>query len=300
MKQPRNLQIGDTIGIISTARKISKEELQPALSILKKWGLKVEFGVNLFKEEHQFAGSDQDRTADLQEMLNRKDINAILCARGGYGTVRIIDQIDFSTFAKNPKWVVGYSDVTVLHSHIQQNFGIETLHATMPINFPKDGKENTALNSLKSALFTGKTSYKLPPQDFNLLGETYAPIVGGNLSILYSLLGSPSDIATDGKILFMEDLDEYLYHIDRMMMNLKRNGKFRHVAGILIGGMSDMNDNAIPFGKDAKSIINEYLKDLQIPVAFGFPAGHIDDNRALILGRKTHFKVDEEGLAFEQ
>ncbi len=299
MKQPAPLKHGDLVTIISTARKISKEEVAPAVKKLKDWGLRVRLGENLFAEHHQYAGTDEQRAADFQAAADDPEVKAVLCARGGYGTVRIIDKIDFSRFLNSPKWVIGYSDVTVLHSHIH-GLGVETLHATMPVNFPADGNENTALDSLRKALFEGKVEYHLPPHKFNRKGRAEGLTTGGNLSILYSLLGSPSDIDTSGKILFMEDLDEYLYHIDRMMMNMKRNGKFETPAGVIIGGMSDMNDNTIPFGKDAEEIISETLSDTGIPVAFGFPAGHIADNRAFFLGRKTKLEITEKGVWFKQ
>jgi len=298
-KEPPLLRKGDTVGIVSTARKISPEELQPAVKKLEEWGLKVKTGDNLFASYHQFAGTDDQRAHDFQSMIDDDDVKAVLCARGGYGTVRIVDRIDFSKFEQNPKWVIGYSDVTVLHSHIH-NLGVETLHATMPVNFPAGGQENNALLSLKEALFTGQTNYRIPAHQFNVEGRAEAVVTGGNLSILYSLTGSPSDIDSSGKILFFEDLDEYLYHIDRMMQNLKRNGKFDKTAAIIIGGMSDMNDNTIPYGKTAEEIVNEYVAESGCPVVFGFPAGHISDNRAVILGKKAVVNVTEKGAEFSQ
>jgi len=299
MKQISNLRKGDTVGIISTARKISEKELQPAIEKLESWGLNVHLGKNIFSQYHQFAGTDKQRAEDFQDMLDDNNINAIICARGGYGSVKIIDKIDFTAFQKSPKWVIGYSDVTVLHSHIH-GLGIETLHATMPINFPEDSTSNSALDSLHSALFQGNIKYFIPPHKFNIIGTAEAPIVGGNLSILYSLLGSNSDISTDNKILFFEDLDEYLYHIDRMMMNLHRNGKFKNPAAVIIGGMSDMNDNQVPYGKTAKEIISEIIGKVNYPVLFNFPAGHMFDNRAIILGRKAHIEVGKNGSTFIQ
>jgi len=299
MKQLSKLKEGDTIGIISTARKISAKELQPAIDKLESWGLKVKLGKNLFEEYHQFAGTDIQRAEDLQMMLNDSEVKAVLCARGGYGTVKIIDKIDFRNFRENPKWVIGYSDVTVLHSHIH-NLGIETLHATMPVNFPDNNRSNAAIDSLQKALFGREIKYFIPAHKFNIQGEIQAPVVGGNLSILYSLLGSESDISTNNKILFFEDLDEYLYHIDRMMMNMKRNGKFTNPAAVIIGGMSDMNDNQIPYGKTAKEIVSEVIGKADYPVLFDFPAGHIHNNRAIILGRNASLEVTENGGIFTQ
>jgi muramoyltetrapeptide carboxypeptidase len=299
MKSPQLLKKGDKVGIVSTARKISAEEVQPAIEKLQSWGLEVELGPNLFQSYHQFAGTDAQRASDFQFMIDREDIKAIICARGGYGTVRIIDQLDFSRFQKNPKWIVGYSDVTVLHSEIHI-MGIETIHGTMPINFPKDGVDNAAVGTLRSALFGEKLEYRFPAICNQSFENIEGVITGGNLSMLYSMLGSPSSINTDNKILFFEDLDEYLYHIDRMMMNLKRNGLFDNPTAVLIGGLSDMNDNTIPFGFSAEEIVRHHIETHKYPVIFGFPAGHIDDNRAIILGRKAQLSRQDEYIIFKQ
>jgi muramoyltetrapeptide carboxypeptidase len=285
--QPDFLKKGDTIGIVACARKISAEELQPAIDILKSWGLNVKTGKNVFNVNNQFSGTDEERAEDLQTMLNDSSIKAIISARGGYGTVRIIDKIDFTLFKKAPKWVVGYSDITVLHSHIH-NLGIQTLHATMPINFMVD-KEAT--ESLRKALFGETIEYTTASHILNRKGTAEGMIVGGNLSLLYALSGSSSDIDTKGKILFIEDLDEYLYHIDRMMMNLKRSGKLSDLAGLIVGGMTDMKDNTVPFGKTAEEIILDAVKEYNYPVCFNFPAGHVDRNMALIFGKKATLTV---------
>ncbi|MFZ4740663.1 MAG: S66 peptidase family protein, partial [Bacteroidales bacterium] len=268
MQTPPSLKTGDKIAIISTARKISQEELKPAIEMFRKWGFDAVYGRNLFRENHQFAGSDQERTEDLQWALDDENIKAVICARGGYGTVRIIDNIDFSKFQLNPKWVIGYSDVTVLHSHIQKQLGIETIHATMPVNFPKDGSENETLTSLKNALHNNNIQYTINSHPLNRIGNAEGVLVGGNLSILYSLIGTASDIDTDGKILFIEDLDEYLYHIDRMMMNLKRNGKLANLTGLIVGGMTEMKDNTVPYGKTAEEIISATVSEYSYPVCY--------------------------------
>lgn len=293
MLHPRYLKKGDQITVVSTARKITKQELQPAITLLESWGLKVELGENIFKEAHQFAGTTIDRLSDFQTALNDPKCKAIICARGGYGTVQLIDHLDFSEFVKAPKWIVGYSDVTVLHAHINQNFGIETLHATMPINFPKTG-ENQATECMKAALFGENCDLEFSAKSGSILPKSKieAPLVGGNLSILYSLSGSKSQLDLQGKMLFIEDLDEYLYHIDRMLMNLKRAGLFKGCKAILVGGMSDMNDNAIPYGKTAEEIILNNVIDLEIPVIFGVPAGHIEVNKALIFNRNYQLTVE--------
>ena len=294
---PDKIKIGDKIGIIATARKISLEELNPAIEILQSWGLEVVLGNFLFEEDNQFAGTVEQRTIDLQNMIDDDAIKAILCARGGYGTVQIIDKINFSKLVKNPKWIIGFSDITVLHSHLNQ-LGVATLHATMPINFSKNTPKS--LESLKNSLFGKANSIESPVHKFNRLGKVNAEIIGGNLSILYSLLGSNSDINTDGKILFMEDLDEYLYHIDRMMINMKRNGKFNNLKGMIIGGMSKMNDNDLPFGKTAEEIILDHLKDYNFPICFGFPSGHLDDNRSIRLGVSSVLDINENGVSLSQ
>ncbi|WP_363331551.1 LD-carboxypeptidase [Flavobacterium sp. BFFFF1] len=292
MMTPEFLKKGDTVGILATARKIEMATLQPGIKLLESWGLHVVIGKTIGKEDHQLAGPDWIRATDFQEMLDNPSIKAIWAAKGGYGTVRIIDRIDFSNFKKKPKWVVGFSDMTVLHSHIN-NMGIETMHALMAMNVKTATPE--AIESLRKALFGEKLEYKMTHHPYNKNGKASGEIVGGNLSVLYSILGSKSEVDYKGKILFIEDLDEYLYHIDRMMMNLKRNGYFDGLKAVLIGGMTEMNDNDIPWGKDALQIIQDILKDYKIPVIFNFPAGHIKDNRAMIFGKTVSVDVNEIG-----
>ena len=292
MEKPSTLKKGDKVAIVSTARKISKTELEPAISIIKSWGLEPVFGANLFMENHQFSGTTEQRIADFQNAIDNKEIKAIFCARGGYGTVQIIDEIDFSKFKKNPKWVIGYSDVTVLHNHINQNFGIQTLHASMPINFTANTKD--ALESLQETLFGALPIYHVEPHELNKLGFAEGELVGGNLSIIYSLTGTSSQIDTKDKILFMEDLDEYLYHIDRMMMNLDRAGMLSCLKGLIVGSMTNMHDNSVPFGKTALEIIAERVSKYNYPICFDFPAGHINDNRSLIMGSEVKLSVESE------
>jgi muramoyltetrapeptide carboxypeptidase len=294
MTTPRHLSKRDKIAIISPARKITREEVNNAIKVFDRWGLVVIEASNLYSSYHQFAGTDSDRGGDLQEMLDDPSVKAIICSRGGYGTVRIIDSLDFTQFVKNPKWIIGYSDVTVLHSHIHRHFGIETLHAVMPVNFSASCENKPCVASLKKALFGMPLNYRLPVNDLCREGSTEGLLVGGNLSILYSLAGTASDIDTEGKILFLEDLDEYLYHVDRMMINMKRSGKLANLAGLIIGGMTDMRDNEVPFGKSAWQIIAEAVEEYSYPVYFDFPAGHQKDNRALILGRRVKFEVGKE------
>jgi len=297
MVQPPPLRLGDQINLLSTARKISYEELLPAIRLMESWGLNVKLGKNLLKEHHQFAGTKAERLDDFQTALDEPNCKAIICARGGYGSIQIIDELNFSAFLKTPKWIVGYSDVTVLHAHINQNFDLESLHATMPVNFPKEGI-NKACRSLKNALFGKAEAIEFEAKSISILPKENlkAPLVGGNLSILYALSGSKSQLNCSGKFLFLEDLDEYLYHIDRMMMNLKRSGLFEGCKAVLVGGMNDMNDNAVPYGQTAEEIILENLSKLEIPVIFGLPSGHLANNQALILNRRYHLQISKQSV----
>jgi muramoyltetrapeptide carboxypeptidase len=290
-----SLKKNDTIGIISTARTISLSEIQTAINLIKEKGYQVALGKNLFNEDYQFSGTIRERSFDLQEMLDNSKIKAILCARGGYGTVQIISHLQFDQFIKEPKWIIGYSDITVLHSYIHNQFGIPTLHATMPINFKDYNTESKPIVSLFNVLEGKKNSYQIPYHKYNKKGKNEGLIIGGNLSILYSLRGTPADINYDEKILFIEDLDEYLYHIDRMIMNLKWSGKLKNLKGLIVGGMSGMNDNTIPFGKSAEEIIRDAVAEYNYPVLFNFPAGHVKDNRAITLGTHVQISVDEKG-----
>lgn len=292
---PQNLKKGDVIGIVSTARKISKLELESAVQLIKMQGFGVLFGTNLFKEDHQFSGTDQERVDDLHEMFLNPKVKAVLMARGGYGTVRILPLVNPQILHNNPKWLIGYSDVTVLHSYFHQKLQMQTLHASMPVNFSAYESSDLAIRSLFDALEGKQIYYEIPASDLNSCGEVSGVLVGGNLSILYSLRGTFADIDTDGKILFIEDLDEYIYHIDRIMMNLKLGGKLDHLKALVVGGMSDMNDNTIPFGKSAKTIIKESVQEFDYPVLFDFPAGHIHDNYALPLGCQVQLIVEPSG-----
>ncbi|HCF04503.1 LD-carboxypeptidase [Flavobacterium sp.] len=290
MITPPYLQKGDTVAILATARKHIVKSMQPTIDLLESWGLHVVVGESIGLEENQLAGSDEQRAADLQEQLDNPNIKAIWCARGGYGTVRVVDLIDFTQFKKSPKWLVGFSDVTVLHNHLN-TMGYKSIHGIMPISLAKASKE--AIESLRLSLFGQPLQYAIDTHPMNRLGKATGELVGGNLSILYSVLGSPSAIDCTDKILYIEDLDEYLYHIDRMMMNLKRNGCLESLKGIIVGSMTDMKDNDIPWGKNALEIVQDVTKQYNIPVIFNFPAGHIHDNRALILGNNVTIEVTE-------
>ena len=289
MKTPEYLKKGSKIALVAPARKIGRDEIAAAVKWIEEKGFVAVYDDRLFAEYHQLAGDDDFRAGVLQDYLDRDDIDAILCARGGYGTIRIVDKLDFTKFAKHPKWIVGYSDVTVLHAKMQQ-LGYQSIHGTMAINFPNNTKE--ALESLYEALtnpsFRAKSRNLLQMNEISPFRsasvEMTGEIVGGNLSVLYSMLGSDLFPKTNGKILFIEDLDEYLYHIDRMMMGLKRAGKLAHLKALMVGAFTDMHDNTIPFGMTAKEIIFEKVKEYGYPVIWDVSAGHIDNNLALVLG----------------
>ncbi|MGQ2983525.1 S66 peptidase family protein [Flavobacterium sp.] len=292
VKIPPYLKKGDTIGILATARKVDMAPLDAGIKLMEKWGLHVVIGKTIGLDNDQLAGADWQRATDLQQMMDNPAIKAIWCAKGGYGTVRLIERLDFTNFKKKPKWFIGFSDATVLHSHIN-NFDIATLHGMVAISVGRATPE--AIESFRKALFGEKLSYTLPAHKFNKPGKVTGELVGGNLSVLYSIIGSPSEADPKGKIIFIEDLDEYLYHIDRMMMNLKRNDYFKNVKGIIIGGMTKMRDNDIPWGHDALEIIQDITKEYNIPICFNFPAGHIQDNRALVFGKQVTLDVSATG-----
>lgn len=288
MIAPKPLSKESKIAIAATARFITESDIEYSLQYLRDNGFVPVYDERLFAVSGQFAGDDDFRANVLQSYLDNPDIDAILCARGGYGTVRIIDKLKFDKFINKPKWIIGYSDVTVLHAKMQ-SLGFESIHASMPINF----RDNTdaALTSLINALTSQDLHYEIKNSPLNIQGEAEAEIVGGNISVLYSMLGSSIFPDTNGKILFLEDLDEYLYHIDRMMLAFERAGILNGIKGLIVGGLTKMHDNNIPFGKTAEEIILERVADKGIPVCFNFPAGHIDDNRAIILGRKIRLSI---------
>jgi len=287
---PPYLLPGDEIIIAASARKITPEELEPAISLLTAEGFKVLLAPGIYEVYHQFAGTDAQRAASLNWAFSHPTAKAVILARGGYGTVRIVDSIDAEGFLKYPKWICGYSDVTVWHNQIL-NWGVASIHSTMPINFNKHiGATRSLIETLKGSL----PAFNLPSHPLNREGVAHGVLTGGNLSILYALSNSVSDVDLKGKILFIEDLDEYLYHIDRMMMQLKRAGKLKALAGLVVGGMSDMKDNAVPFGSTAEEIVWDAIKEYDYPVCFGFPAGHIDENLAFFLGRVAHLEISKK------
>ena len=292
------LQKGDKVAIAATARKVTALEMEPAIALLTAWGLEVVLASGIFLDANQFAGDDASRAQSLQLLLDDDSIKAIFCARGGYGTVRIIDKLNFSKFVLNPKWLIGFSDITVLQSHLHQNFGIPSIHGPMAFNFTAERANQASIEQLHKVLFGEPNVISFPKHPLNLREHWVQGIlIGGNLSVLISILGSTSDIDTANKILFLEDLDEYLYHIDRMMLALKRAGKLQNLKALVIGDMSDMKDNAIPFGKTAFEIIIDAVKEYNYPVFFGAPCGHEALNMALVLGKAYEIKVEENSVS---
>jgi muramoyltetrapeptide carboxypeptidase len=283
------LKKGDKIAITCPAKKLPKP-MDDAVALLQSWGLEVVLGETIGASYHQFAGDDDLRTKDLQRFIDDDSIKAIIAARGGYGTIRIIDHVDFSRFATHPKWLVGFSDITVLHAHLFANYQAQTIHGQMPVNIPDASAYS--LETLRRALFGGQISYKFTSHALNLSGEAAGVLVGGNLSLLVAVTGSVSDYNYDGKILFIEDVGEYLYSIDRMMRTLDRAGKLKNLAGLIVGGFTEVKDNDIPFGQSVPEIIMEVVKNYNYPVCFDFPAGHIPDNQSMIFGRTLNLAVN--------
>jgi muramoyltetrapeptide carboxypeptidase len=266
--------------------------MTPAVKLLSSWGLHVKLGKTIGLEDHQYAGTDQQRRDDFQAAIDDPSVRAVIFARGGYGTVRMMDELDWAGFLKHPKWITGFSDMTYLHIHLNQTLGVQTMHTSVPVFFPKNTPE--AIDSLRRQLFGEEVVFDIATDPQNRIGHARGTLIGGNLSILYSITGTKSGFNTGGKILFIEDIDERLYHIDRMMINLKRSGKLQDLAGLIVGGLSEMSDNTIPFGKTAEEIISEHVAPYSYPVCFGFPAGHIPDNRALVLGKVTYMNVQSD------
>lgn len=260
-----------------------------AIALLQSWGLEVILGDTVNASYHQFAGNDELRAHDLQRFIDDDSIKAIIAARGGYGTIRMIDKVNFNRFAQNPKWIIGFSDITILHNHVFANYQAQSIHGQMPVNIPDASSHS--LDTLRKALFGEELSYEFTTHSLNRSGKSSGILVGGNLSLLVAVSGSVSDMDYTGKILFIEDVGEYLYSIDRMLRNLKRAGKLAHLAGLIVGGFTDIKDNDIPFGQTVPQIIMDIVNEYSYPVCFDFPAGHIPDNCSLILGRSVDLSV---------
>ena len=301
--QPPFLKAGDTVAIVapSGVLKNRTDEVGRSKAILESWGLKVVVGKHVFSKHGHFAGTDDERCEDFQKALNDPGIKAIWSARGGYGTVRILDKLDYTQFKRNPKWIIGYSDITALHNQLH-NLGYETIHAMMCTSLTKDESEvKEAIAALKDAIFGKKLSYQLEGSTYNKIGTATAPLVGGNLTVLHTMLGSKTSIDTSGKIIFLEEVGEYAYHIDRMLQSLKRAGYFDNCRGILVGDISRVRYNDQDFGRSIEEIFLDIVADKDIPVAFNMPAGHEKDNRAMILGSMVELKVgkDKTELTFK-
>lgn len=301
IKIPPYLQKGETIGIVCPAGYMDKEKVQTCIDTLQEWGYQVKVGKTVGgNSKNYFSGNDGERLNDFQQMLDDDEVKAVLFGRGGYGMGRIIDKIDFKKFSKQPKWIAGYSDITVLHSHLYSNYYISSLHTPMAGAFNDGGFKNEYVLSLKNALEGKKIKYSSPVQEFNRKGEAIGELVGGNLALLAHLVGTGSDIKTRGRILFIEDVGEYSYNIDRMLHQLKRSGKLSRLAGLIIGGFTDIKDTERPFGKPVYEIIHDIIKEYDYPVCFDFPVSHTDRNYALKIGVGYKLKVGKSKVLLEE
>jgi muramoyltetrapeptide carboxypeptidase len=301
IKTPPYLQKGDTIGLVCPAGFIKMEKVQTCINTLNDWGYQVKIGSTVGgTSENYFSGTKEERLKDLQVMLDDEEVKVILCARGGYGTTHIIDELDFKKFITKPKWIVGFSDITVLHCHLYGNYYIASIHAPMAAAFNDEGFNNEYVQSLKKALEGRKLKYQCAPSGFNRKGDAIGELVGGNLALLAHLIGTDSDIKTKGRILFLEDTGEYLYNIERMLYQLKRSGKLAKLAGLIIGGFSDCKDTERPFGKNVYEIIRDVVKEYDYPVCYGFPVSHDKENYALKIGVGYKLRVGKSKVQLEE
>ena len=304
---PPYLKQGDTIGITCPSGYITAEDIQPAVEQIQGWGFTTIAGNTVGKRDFTFGGTDAERTKDFQDMINNPAVKAILCARGGYGVVRIIDAIDFSSFKKHPKWVIGFSDITVFHNHLHTNLGVATIHSKMCNSFPNDWEnaepiQRETILSLKKILEGERMQYKAEPNARNRTGTADGPLVGGNLKMIETLAGTASDISTEGKILFVEDVGEALYNIDRMFCHLQRTGKLAKLKGLIIGGFTSIKVDPPDetFGRSVMDIVWEKIKDYDFPVCFDFPVGHQRNNFALKCGVKHQLSVGSETVVLKE
>jgi muramoyltetrapeptide carboxypeptidase len=301
IKIPPYLQKGDTIGLVCPAGYIPLEKVQTCINTLQEWGYNVKIGKTVGGESQTyFSGTEEERLTDFQQMLNDDEVKAVLCARGGYGTTHLIDRLDFKKFKKHPKWIVGYSDITILHSHLYTNYYISSMHAPMAGAFNDGGFNNQYVLSLKDALEGRKAIYQCPVHEFNKRGRASGELVGGNLALLAHLAGTDSDLKTKGKILFIEDVGEYLYNIERMLYQLKRSGKLSKLAGLVVGGFTESKDTDRPFGKNAFEIIKDIVKEFNYPVCFDFPISHSDRNYTLKTGVKYQLKITKDKVVLQE
>ncbi len=299
MRLPKPLQKGDHIQIVAPAKRIDASHVHLAKETLEKAGFEVSISKNCLGGHHYFSGTLEERLSDFQSALNDENVHAVLCARGGYGCVQLVDLLDWTAFESNPKWIVGFSDVTVLHQHLQ-NKGIASIHGTVPLNFATHSPES--YSTLIAALEGTPYVVEAPPSEHNIQGDTKGAVIGGNLAIIASLIGTNDQPDFSDSVLFVEEVGEPLYNVDRMFYSLKKAGILNEIKGLIVGGMTSMKDSEIPFGATLEEIILSHTKDLNIPVAFGFPAGHIDDNRSLLLGYEASLSVDKSGttLSFDK
>lgn len=304
---PPYLKYGDIIGITSPAGYITLDEIKPAMRKMESWGFKVKIGETIGKRDFTFGGTDEERTKDFQQMLDDPEIKAIMCARGGYGAVRIIDKLKWDKFKIQPKWIIGFSDITVFHSHLTQNLMIASVHSKMCNSFPEDWSKAEpvqveTIESIKLALSGKKLSYNFQSNNFNRQGKAEGILAGGNLKMLETLAGTASDLQTDGKLLFVEDTGEYLYNIDRMFWNLQRTGKLEKLAGLIVGGfrIKPTEDPAEEFGKNLNEIVLEKVKNYAYPVCFDFPVGHIKNNYALKCAVQHRLLVSTDSVSLSE
>jgi muramoyltetrapeptide carboxypeptidase len=300
-KIPRYLKKGDTIGIVAPAGYMPIEKMQTCIETLDSWGYNVELGKTTHSESsNYFSGTDEERLEDLQRMMDDSNIKAILCARGGYGMSRIVDDINFKRFKKHPKWIIGFSDITVLHAHLYSNYEIASLHAPMAAAFNEGEFNNPFIESLRNAIEGKPARYEWRGHHFNTTGKAKGTLLGGNLSLLAHVVGTPSDIKTKGCILFIEDVGEFFYNVDRLLIQLKRAGKLDKLAGLIIGGFTDSKDTERPFGKEVYEIIYDQLKEFRYPICFGFPVSHGKENYALKVGVAYELNVGMDNISLSE
>lgn len=298
---PPYLKRGDSIGVVAPAGYMPFEKMQTCLETLESWGYSLVLGNTVHSTSaNYFSGTDAERLADLQQMLDNKSLKAIFCARGGYGTSRIVDKLDFKKFRAHPKWIVGYSDITVLHSHLFAAYKIASLHAPMAAAFNDGEFNNPYVQMLKAALEGTPADYECEPHEGNRTGKASGVLVGGNLTLLTHLIGTASDVSTKNKILFLEDIGEYLYNIDRMLLQLGRNGKLKKLAGLVIGGFTDLKDTERPYGQAVYDIIQSHVKKYHYPVCFNFPVSHSKENYALKIGVEYKLSVRDNGVELKE
>ncbi len=300
IKIPPYLTKGDTIGIVCPSGYMPYDKAATCIEVLQQWGYKVKVGKTLGSQFHYFSGTDAERLADLQLMLDDTKIKAILCGRGGYGMSRIIDQLDFKAFKKNPKWLIGFSDITVLHAHVYRQFNIATMHAPMAAAFNDGEYEKEFVQSLRKALKGADSNYSCAAHELNRVGKAEGELIGGNLSLIAHLTESVSSFKTKGRILFLEDVGEYIYNVDRMMIQLKRAGMLQELAGLIIGGFSEMKDTTTPFGTDVFSAIYSHVQEYQYPICFDFPVSHEKNNYALKIGVMHQLNVSKNKAVLKE